>query len=86
MDWLLEEVELWLLLNGNGHRLGGVVSEEGLEWILELDLLWLLWHHWGCLWDFHSLVDGSLWLWVWEERAKEVEALVLLVMLWLTEQ
>lgn len=74
MDWLLEEVELWLVLLRNDLVW---VSEEGLEWILELDLLWVLWllH-----WDLHTVgVDGSLWLWV-EERTEEVEVLVLLLM------
>ena len=76
VDWLLKEVELLLLLRND---LGGVVSEEGLEWILELDLLWVLWLHWGHLWDLHTVVvDGSLWLWV-EERTEEVEVLVLLL-------
>lgn len=71
MDWLLEEVELLLLLR---NTVGDLVlwHEEGLEWIL--DLLWVVWDLLGLL---TVGMDGN-WLWV-EKGSEEVEVLVLLV-------
>lgn len=71
MDWLLEEVELLLLLR---NTVGDLVlwHEEGLEWIL--DLLWVVWDLLGLL---TVGMDGNR-LWV-EKGSEEVEVLVLLV-------